>query len=135
MKATNLEIWVAQAAPGPGIPSPLAVLSMSPMKPKSARATQKLVRRVEEAAKDIDAVRLKLCQEHADKDEQGEPKQMPETGYVIVQNAEAFKKDWQELLDETIELDCRPIRDDELIGSALLPADFERLGPFLVESE
>lgn len=132
MQVTNGECWLAGIPQGPGEKAALAVLASLPMPPKTARAVQTLIRKVGEAVTDINAVRVKLAEQHAKRDADGAVMQQDQ-GYVF-DNLVAFLKDWNELLGESITLTgCAPLHDADLGTATLTAATLMQLGPFVVE--
>lgn len=105
------------------------------MSPKSSRVAQKLARKIGEEATDLDAVRIKLCQEHAKKDDAGNCVMNEQNGYVLADEI-VFAMEWNAHLDESVTLkEIRAIRDDEISESARpTAAEMARLGPFLIEA-
>ena len=131
LKVTSGACWIAGVPDGEQL-VPLAAVLNWPMAPKSLRAAQTLLRKVGEVVGDLDKVRVRLCEQHAKKDEAGAPVQA-NGAYVLVDEA-AFVADWAELLAEEVVLPgCRAITDDEIPAARPTLLTLERLGPFLVE--
>lgn len=141
LKVKNADIWTAIQPLGEGKPSALQAALKWPMSAAGSRNAAKLARQLGDEAKDIDAARVKLCEELCEKTapetEGGEVKPLTDAnGYVFTDAARAeFARRWAELLEaEAVIHGVRPIYDNELGGgSRYEPEVMLIMGPFMAE--
>ena len=101
--------------------------------PKASYALSRIMVKADKELTTLEEQRVKLCEQHAAKDDEGKAKKL-EDGRYDIPDMEAFTKDWNAIRSETVMLPgCRPITVDETEGAGLTPDEFKDLGPFVVE--
>ena len=100
---------------------------------------QKLGAAVVVEHKHFEKLRLKICNDLCDKDEKGEPildKGSDGKGlamYTFNQNKEEFEKQFNDLLNQDIEIDFKPIPASALDSAKITTHEVGMLKPFLID--
>jgi hypothetical protein len=100
---------------------------------------ERLGKKLYDQYKIFDSLRIKICEEFCDKDENGKPiklKAEDREAYTfnnLKDNPDAFNEKMNELLNQEAELDIRPIPIYALDGAMLTPYEIGVLEPFLRE--
>ena len=130
---TNADVWAAATAVPPVVPA-LTEACAWPVPVLTASAFTRLMRACAGVVQDVETVRLKLCDAHCQKNDDGTAKKYPNGSYVILDQA-AFDDEFRKLLEESVTLaNCRAIKLSELGDKARPTATvLSALGPLIVD--
>lgn len=108
-------------------------LAVAKLPVKTAYWVQKFGKKLVKEYSSFEEQRKKIIDEHGKRDEKGNL--IIENGQYVMDDAEAFAKEYNELASITIELDFNPITIEQLGNTVVTPSALARLEKYIISDD